>query len=309
MAVKMVFVLIIGFALISTVLNLMSQKHGKYLQGMLEHFDDGNDAAFQAAFEKMMAEDTDAIFLEKGKLLKLWYDIDKEHYDRIDEDLERINLDNIIGTDEEHVSIGDSEDALSYLYLFGPNTLYSRNHPELAEKLLKKREPYNAITQSSMMVRLADANVKFMTKEDDWGMGFYEELMSGIYNNLSFNSNLVNMYKDIAAINYCKYYYDKGWPKHFAEYAMYLHGIHNKKIGARWMKEVGLDLPDAFYNYQEGALNDYVIPGYIQAQFNEEPALKNEVNVFEDEIIDDDLIDDDIIDEQTEPETKEDTKE
>ena len=70
MAVKMVFVLIVGYALISTVLNLMSQKHGKYLQRMMEHFDDADDAAFQAAFDRMMAEDNDAIFLEKGKLLK-----------------------------------------------------------------------------------------------------------------------------------------------------------------------------------------------------------------------------------------------
>ena len=301
MAVKMVFVLIVGYALISTVLNLMSQKHGKYLQRMMEHFDDADDAAFQAAFDRMMAEDNDAIFLEKGKLLKLWYDIDKEYYDRIEEDLDRINLDNIIGTDEDHVSIGDSEDTLSYLYLFGPNTLYSRGRPDLAEKLSKKREPYNEITKSSMMVRLADAHEKFLKKEDDWGMGFLEELMSGMYNNLSFNSTLVNMYKDIAAIDYCKYYYDKGWPKHFAEYAMYLHNIHSKKIGARWMAEIGLDLPDAFYNYQEGALDDYVIPGYIQDRFAEEPEPKSTVNVFEDTVIDDDAAE--------ETETKEEPKE
>ena len=290
MAVRLVFGLITLFAIGGTILNLMSQRHGKYLQAMLSAIDD--DEQFLKSYQKMMDEDNDPVFREKGKLLKLWHDIDKEYYDRLDEDLEQIDLDVLIGTDEEHVSIGNAEDALSYLYLFGPCTLYCRGQQDAAEKLAAKRAPYAHLIKSTAMGRVSEANEKYFRKEDDQGMTFYEEFIRGVYNNLSFNSNLINLYKDIAAIHYLKYCYDNNWPNHFAEFAMYLPSIHKQPLGKRWMKEVGLNLPEEFYNYRDGGLDDYVIPGYINEIFAQEPPLKGQANAFTDEIIEDEIIDD-----------------
>ncbi|MBR2727928.1 MAG: hypothetical protein IKD71_08575 [Solobacterium sp.] len=289
MAVRLVFGFITLFAIGGTILNLMSQKHGKYLQAMLNDYED--DEQFTKSYQKMMDEDNDATFREKGNLLKMWHDIDKGYYDRLDEDLERIDLDVLIGTDEAHVSIGNSEDALSYLYLLGPGTLYSRGLPELADKLAAKRAPYAELVKTTAIGMVSEANEKYFRKEDDLGMEFYEGFLSGIYNNLSFNSTLINLYKDIAAVNYLKYCYDNNWPNHFAEYAMYLPSIHKQKIGKRWMDEVGLILPDAFYS-KDGSLDDYIIPGYINEIFAQEPPLKGKANTFTDEVIEDEIIDD-----------------
>ena len=68
MAVFLVFGFITLFAIGGTILNLMSQKHGKYLQAMLSSFDD--DEAFLNNYQKMMDEDNDPTFREKGKLVK-----------------------------------------------------------------------------------------------------------------------------------------------------------------------------------------------------------------------------------------------
>lgn len=290
MAVFLVFGFITLFAIGGTILNLISQQHGKYLQSMLDGFED--DEQFEQSYRKMMNEDTDPAFLQKGKLLKLWHDIDKEYYDRLDEDLGQIDLDVLIGTEERRERIGDSEDALCYLYLFGPGTLYSRGLPELAEKLAAKRAPYRDRMDSTAIGKLSEANEKYFRNEDDRGMEFYEGFINGIYNSLSFNSALINMYKDLALVIYLKDCYDKNWPNHFAEYAMYLPSIHKQKLGERWMKEVGLVLPEEFYNYKNGGLDDYMIPGWINEIFAQEPPLKGKVNAFSDEIIEDEIIDD-----------------
>ncbi len=302
MAVKLVFGLITGLAIVASILMMMSQKHGKYLHRMLEVFDD--DALFNEAYETMMREDTDALFLQKGKLLKLWHDIDKEYYDRVDDDLADIDLDIVIGPDKEHASIGDSEDALSYLYLFAPATLYARGHADIAEKLAEKRRPYGDRIDDTVLQRLSEANEKFLKKEDDCGLGFYDNYLHGRAGTLSFSSGLVNMYKDFAAVAYCKYYYDKNWPLHFAEYAMYLPSINRTAIGSRWIREAGLDLPEEFFNYKPGMLEDYQIPGYIKLMFAEEPDPDAAANLFEDEIIEDEIIEDGVSGEPDKEETE-----
>ncbi len=192
-------------------------------------------------FEETMKDDEE--FLNKGRVIKLWgYAFHNEFLD-FENVLNSINVDKLmIHNKNGTVSINENEDAFFYLYLGIPNILEKDGMPLYRRQLKEKMDQYSDVLKNQLVKELGEEVNKFYENEDDKGLNFYEDLLSGNYSQYQYSKSLIGIYKSIANATAAYLYKEQGNTEKYDECKPMLENFAKSGIGERWIKQLGLEV-------------------------------------------------------------------
>ncbi len=192
-------------------------------------------------FEETMKDDEE--FLNKGRVIKLWgYAFHNEFLD-FENVLNSINVDKLMSHNKNGtVSISENEDAFFYLYLGIPNILEKDGMPLYRKQLKEKMDQYSDVLKNQLVKELGNEVNKFYENEEDKGLHFYEDLLSGNYSQYQYSKSLIGIYKSIANATAAYLYKEQGNAEKYEECKPMLENFAKSGIGERWIKQLGLEV-------------------------------------------------------------------
>ncbi|MBQ6489893.1 MAG: hypothetical protein IJI75_11795 [Solobacterium sp.] len=213
----------------------------KKLNAVLQDMPD-KDLIFQELNE-MIAEETDPAFTAKYKVIKLWASIYHNENDLFLEVLDELDIDPLISDGKKNTVI-NYEDSFFYLLLAIPNRLFYAEEPELMKKFYEKLEPYHETLKSYLVYGLGMAAKKYYLNEDDLGREMYVKLDEGEYGEYRYNKQLIGIYKNIASSFMAGIALQQNDMELYEEQIPYLKSFSKGGLGSRWLKELGIELPE-----------------------------------------------------------------
>lgn len=179
---------------------LLSQKNGK-TKGLIEvirFVDDENQFNDRIIALEDQFRDKNVEFFQKTQVLKLWGAANHGRTTSFSSVLEKLQLEKLI-QHNKGTSIGENEDSFFYLYISIPNILYGQNQLELMEKLFQKLSSISEQLSSEMVVQLGLQAKKYYQGQEDFGKSFYQSILEGDYETLTYSKNMISVYKSVCS--------------------------------------------------------------------------------------------------------------
>jgi len=179
---------------------LLSQKNGK-TKGLIEvirFVDDENQFNDRIIALEDQFRDKNVEFFQKTQVLKLWGAANHGRTTSFSSVLEKLQPEKLI-QHNKGTSIGENEDSFFYLYISIPNILYGQNQLELMEKLFQKLSSISEQLSSEMVVQLGLQAKKYYQGQEDFGKSFYQSILEGDYETLTYSKNMISVYKSVCS--------------------------------------------------------------------------------------------------------------
>lgn len=222
---------------------------------ILEKIED-RDAFFEAA-DSFIATEKDVEYVQKVSVLRLWGDAYHDLPDQFREHLDTVNVDTLLNPDGKNKGFSANEDSFFYLYMAMPNRLHYMKHEDLRALLDEKMAAYSEVNGSTLLKKLHDENDKYYTGRDDRGKGFMRQLLDGEYSGYTYSKQLIGLYKHCEEAILAKMYLEEGDLDAYEEAIADLDNFgRNTRLGIRWLKEVGLELPAKETDAKESSAED-----------------------------------------------------
>ena len=212
----------------------------KKLNAVLQDMPD-KDLIFKE-LDEMIAEETDPAFVAKYRVIRLWACIYHNENEWFLKDLEQLDIDPLISDGKKNTVI-NYEDSFFYLLLAIPNRLFYAEEPELMEKFYEKLEPYKETLKNYLVYALGMAARKYYQNEEDLGREMYIKLDEGDYGEFRYNKQLIGIYKNIASSFMAGIALQQNDMEQYEQQLPYLQSFSASGLGARWLKELGIELP------------------------------------------------------------------
>ncbi len=179
---------------------LLSQKNGK-TKGLIEvirFVDDENQFNDRIIALEDQFRDKNVEFFQKTQVLKLWGAANHGRITSFSSVLEKLQPEKLI-QHNKGTSIGENEDSFFYLYISIPNILYGQNQLELMEELFQKLSSISEQLSSEMVVQLGLQAKKYYQGQEDFGKSFYQSILEGDYETLTYSKNMISVYKSVCS--------------------------------------------------------------------------------------------------------------
>ena len=142
--------------------------------------------------------DKNVEFFQKTQVLKLWGAANHGRITSFSSVLEKLQPEKLI-QHNKGTSIGENEDSFFYLYISIPNILYGQNQLELMEELFQKLSSISEQLSSEMVVQLGLQAKKYYQGQEDFGKSFYQSILEGDYETLTYSKNMISVYKSVCS--------------------------------------------------------------------------------------------------------------
>ena len=179
---------------------LLSQKNGK-TKGLIEvirFVDDENQFNDRIIALEDQFRDKNVEFFQKTQVLKLWGAANHGRTTSFSSVLEKLQPEKLI-QHNKGTSIAENEDSFFYLYISIPNILYGQNQLELMEELFQKLSSISEQLSSEMVVQLGLQAKKYYQGQEDFGKSFYQSILEGDYETLTYSKNMISVYKSVCS--------------------------------------------------------------------------------------------------------------
>ncbi len=225
----------------------------KKLNAVLQDMPD-KDLIFKE-LDEMTAEETDPAFVAKYQVIKLWASIYHNENEMFLDILDQLDIDPLI-SDGKRNTILNYEDSFFYLFLAIPNRLFYAEEPELMEKFYEKVEPYHDTFKNLLVYALGMAARKYYQNTDDLGRELYVRLDEGDYGEYRYNKQLIGIYKNIASSFMAAIALQQNDIELYEQQIPYLQSFSKGGLGSRWLKELGIELPEETDEEEEDGLDE-----------------------------------------------------
>ena len=236
----------IGFTLfmVYRIIKLNSRnKLNKKMLSILDTIDDPD--TFFAEADKFIETEKDAEFKEKVGVLRLWGDVFYERDDAFKEHLEALNIDTLLNPDGKNKGFSANEDSFFYLFMAVPNRLYYRKRDDLRAMVEEKLSAFEEGTKNGLLKKIFEENKKFYEGTEDRAKPFIESLLEGDYGGYQYSKQLIGLYKHCEEAILAVLHKEAGETEAYEECMADVKNFGtNTRLGKRWLKELGLELPE-----------------------------------------------------------------
>ncbi len=243
---NLVLLVLIVFSFYNAWKNRGNQKIVKILRYFSDH------EAFRKALSTEKAKKHSAADEAKLYALQIWGGVFHQDEELFRDGLENIDMEGLLEKRGGRTKLpGMGESALFWLYLFAPNNLYSRKNMEWMDDLYARLDTIRDELSDQLVVQLGEANRKYYYGLEDQGLSFYEKLLDGDYGDLHYLKELIQYYKDIAAVMATTLYQKQGNTEKAEACQTYVDDFQGIAMGKRWEEEIGLLKPEEEEEAQE----------------------------------------------------------
>lgn len=195
------------------------------------------ESAFYPAANAYIASEKSAEFRTKVEVLRLFADA----YYKKDTDF----LSHLESLNPAFLLTGsrglENEDSFFYLYLAIPNRLWYNGRMDLNAALTEKLQPLAATMQTTLLFAMNKANQLYYDKQEDGGKAFDEAVLNGEYGHYRYSRQLISLYKYMVRTVLVRLAKDRDDMEAIRLHAQSFHDFHQSRLGARWLKEWGVD--------------------------------------------------------------------
>lgn len=238
-------ILLIGMTLLSVANIFRMRKENLVNKKLLDILRDFNNRErFKEKLNAAFTAENKPSETAKLQALRIWGGAFHDDDEMFEEGLANLDLRNLIQMNGKKSRTGMNESAFFWIYLFTPNHLYSKKRTDLMERLYAKLDSISDLMKDEMVKQLGDANRKFYEGKEDRGLSFYERVMEGDYADINYFKELIGLYKQIISAMSAKLYEEVGKTDDFEACVPMLKEFGDTPLGTRWMKEIGLVLPE-----------------------------------------------------------------
>ena len=238
MILNIVLYIMIAYMVINIFRSSRNNRQNKLLVGVINSIQD-QDEFFRKADELIESAES-ALYINKGKVLKLWGAAYHNKDDMFREVLNDLNPEDLIIRQKGSPSIISSEDSFFYLFLAIPNILEAKGKRDLRELLGEKMTAVAEELKNQMVVLLSAECDKYYRNEADRGMAFYEKVLEGDYEGVDYSKNLIGLYKMICSAMAAKLYEEEGNTEKYEEMMDMVRRFAETGVGQRWLAGIGL---------------------------------------------------------------------
>ena len=215
---------------------MQSRRAGKtnVLVELLKMIDDKD--AFFAKADQMIAETESEVAKNKYRVLRLYGRVCHKMYDSVVDELNEIDLDALLKDGD----MTENEDSFFYLYITLPMMLHGDGRDDLRAPIREKLAKYDETLDKAMLVRLSRACDKFFDQVDDLGKSTFYAFWEGDYAGLTYNKQLIGVYKNICASCLAWFYKKEDNTAEYEDLMSILQDFANTGIGEKWLKALDL---------------------------------------------------------------------
>ncbi len=235
------FVLLIYMVVRTFMLAKKNNKNKKLLK-VLDEIND--EQKFFDDADKVIAEEKDKTFAAKIEVLRIWGDVYYRREKAFREHLSTLDIELLLHPQGSRTDgFNDNEDSFFYLYTAIPNHLWSIGRNDLREAVNEKLKPYHDALSDTFLSVMHDSFALFYDNKEDKGRSFYNAVMNGDYGQYRYNKQLIGLYKDMITVMLARLALDDGSAEGIQPYEADLKRFAETRLGARWMKELSVELP------------------------------------------------------------------
>ncbi|MEE3486468.1 MAG: hypothetical protein VZT48_00005 [Bulleidia sp.] len=235
------FVLLIYMVVRTFMLAKKNNKNKKLLK-VLDEIND--EQKFFDDADKVIAEEKDKTFAAKIEVLRIWGDVYYRREKAFREHLSALDIELLLHPQGSRTDgFNDNEDSFFYLYTAIPNHLWSIGRNDLREAVNEKLKPYHDALSDTFLSVMHDSFALFYDNKEDKGRSFYNAVMNGDYGQYRYNKQLIGLYKDMITVMLARLALDDGSAEGIQPYEADLKRFAETRLGARWMKELSVELP------------------------------------------------------------------
>ena len=235
------FVLLIYMVVRTFMLAKKNNKNKKLLK-VLDEIND--EQKFFDDADKVIAEEKDKTFAAKIEVLRIWGDVYYRREKAFREHLSALDIELLLHPQGSRTDgFNDNEDSFFYLYTAIPNHLWSIGRNDLREAVNEKLKPYHDALSDTFLSVMHDSFALFYDNKEDKGRSFYNAVMNGDYGQYRYNKQLIGLYKDMITVMLARLALDDGSAEGIQPYETDLKRFAETRLGARWMKELSVELP------------------------------------------------------------------
>lgn len=235
------FVLLI-YMVVRTFLLAKKNNKNKKLLKVLDEIND--EQKFFEDADKVIDEEKDKTFAAKIEVLRIWGDVYYRREKAFREHLSALDIDLLLHPQGSKADgFNENEDSFFYLYTAIPNHLWSIGRNDLRAAVDEKLQPYHEALSNTFLSVMHDSFALFYDNKEDKGRSFYNAVSNGDYGQYRYNRQLIGLYKDMITVMQARLALDEGSADGIKPYEEDLRRFSETRLGARWMKELSVELP------------------------------------------------------------------
>lgn len=211
------------------------------LTRILQNFND-KELLFSELKDAIESEN-DPVYKCKYIIIQMWAAACHGEDEIFHEALNTLNIDPIL-TNGKKSTISDHEDSFFYLCMAIPNRLYYAERKDLMDEYYEMISKYDEVFAPYLFHELGKALKKFYYRQEDLGRSMYERMDQGEYGEFRYNKQLIGIYKNISSCMMAGIAILQSDEELFEEQIPWLRSFSTSSLGERWMKEIGVVLPD-----------------------------------------------------------------
>ena len=242
MILNILMYVLLAYMVINMIRNSRQRTQNQSLVSVINAIQDP-DEFFRKADEMIETSETE-LYINKGRVLKLWGSAYHERYDMFQEVLNTIDTNALISRKNGTVSILSSEDSFFYLYLAIPNILEGNKQRAYREMLAEKLAPVSEELKNQMVVQLSGYCDQYYREEGDKGLSSFEKILEGDYEGVDYSKNLIGLYKMVCSAMCAKIYEVENNTEKYEEVLPMTQSFAKTGVGRRWLKSIDLQIEE-----------------------------------------------------------------
>ncbi|MBE6121832.1 MAG: hypothetical protein E7190_03880 [Erysipelotrichaceae bacterium] len=211
------------------------------LNRVLQNFND-KEQLF-SDLKEVIESERDPVYVCKYKIIQMWAAAYHGEDEIFHDTLHSLDIQPLL-TNGKKNTIGEHEDSFFYLCMATPNRLYYAERMDLMDEYYAEISKYDEIFEPYLFHELGKALKKYYYKQEDLGRSMYEKMDSGDYGEFRYSKQLIGIYKNISSTMMAGIALQQNDEELFEEQVPWLKSFSSSNLGQRWLKEVGIVLPE-----------------------------------------------------------------
>lgn len=216
-------------------------KKSRDMNRIFQNFND-KEQLFDELKEAIESE-RDPVYACKYKIIQMWAAAYHGEDEIFRDTLNNLDIQPLLSNGKKN-TISDHEDSFFYLCMATPNRLYYAERMDLMDEYYEKISQYDEIFEHYLFHEIGKALKKYYYRQEDLGRSMYEKMDSGDYGEFRYNKQLIGIYKNISSSMLAGIALQQNDEELFEEQVPWLKSFSSSNLGQRWLKEVGIVLPE-----------------------------------------------------------------